>query len=56
MKPNFTDTHKYPRGYVRSEATDIAKTWDAVRRKLAQERKQSADNVRLLKPIAGART
>lgn len=55
MKPNFTDMHKYPRGYVRSEATDIAKTWAAARRKLEQERKQSASNVRVLKQVAGAR-
>lgn len=40
MKPKFTDEHKYPRGYVPSGSTDIAKTWAAARRKLEQDRKQ----------------
>jgi len=56
MKPKFTDQQKYPRGYIRSESTDIAKTWAAVRKKLEQDRKQSEGNVRMLNPVGGART
>lgn len=56
MKPKFTDTHRYPRGYVRSEATDIAKTWAAARRRLQQDREQPAGNVRRLQQAGGART
>lgn len=56
MKPNFTDQNRFPRAYVRSEATDVAKTWAAVRKRFKQESTQSDGNVRLLKPAAGART
>jgi hypothetical protein len=48
MKPNFTDGHKYPRGYVRSESTDISKTWAAARKRLEQEKKLPDSNVRTL--------
>ena len=54
MKPKFTDEHKYPRGYVRSESTDIARTWAAARRKLAQGARPPQDNVRKLKQVNGA--
>ena len=56
MKPKFTDEHKYPRGYVPSGSTDIAKTWAAVRRKLEQDRKRSEGNVRQLNQAGGARS
>ena len=56
MKPKFTDEDKYPRGYVRSESTDITKTWDAARKRLAQAEKQPEDNVRMLQQVAGARS
>jgi hypothetical protein len=56
MKPKFTDEYKYPRGYVRSEATDIAKTWAAARKRITQDVKQSDGNVRKLIRLAGART
>jgi len=55
MKPNFTDKNKYPRGYVRSESTDVAKTWAAARRKLEQDRKQPEANVLKLQQVGGAR-
>ena len=56
MKPIFTDQHRFHRAYVRSEATDVAKTWAAVRKRTEQKPKQSDGNVLLLKPTAGART
>lgn len=54
-KPNFTDKQRYPHGYVRSEATDIAKTWAAARRKLAEGRLRPEGNVRTLARFAAAR-
>jgi len=56
MKPKFTDEHKYPRGYVPSGSTDIAKTWAAARKRLEQDKKQPEGNVRMLQQLAGART
>lgn len=56
MKPQFTDAFRYPRGYVRSDSTDVAKTWAAVRKKLKQERSPSESNVRKLKPVGGAKS
>jgi len=56
MKPNFTDQDKYPRGYVRSEATDITKTWAAARKKLEQNKLRAEGNVHSLPKFAGART
>lgn len=55
MKPHFTDQDKYPRGYVRSEATDIRKTWAAARRKLAENRLRPDGNVHSLAKFAAAR-
>ena len=55
MKPKFTDEDNYPRGYVRSESTDITKTFAAARKRFAQAKKQPADNVRMLQPVAVAR-
>jgi hypothetical protein len=55
MKPQFTDEFRYPRGYVRSESTDITKTWAAVRKKLKQERCLGESNVRKLKPVGGTK-
>ena len=55
MKPKFTDEHKYPRGYVFSGATDITKTWDAARKRLALAREQLESNVRMLPQVAVAR-
>jgi len=54
-KPKFTDEYKYPRGYVRSEATDISKTWAAARKRDKQDVKQSDGNVRNLLRFVGAR-
>ncbi len=51
MKPQFTDQFRYPRGYVRSDTTDIAKTWAAVRKRLKQESCLSESNVHKLKPV-----
>jgi hypothetical protein len=56
MKPKFTDEDKYPRGYVRSESTDITNTWAAARKRFAQARKQPEGNVRMLQQVGGART
>ena len=52
MKPRFTDQHKYPRGYVRSESTDIAKTWAAARKKLERANRLPESNVHKLKQLA----
>lgn len=54
-KPNFTDKQRYPHGYVRSEATDISKTWAAARRRLEEGRLRSEGNVRTLARFAAAR-
>lgn len=54
-RPNFTDKHRYPQGYVRSEATDIVKTWAAARRKLEHDRLLPEGNVRTLARFAAAR-
>lgn len=51
MKPKFTDSYKYPRGYVRSESTDVAKTWAAARRKLEQAGRPPQSNVRALQRV-----
>lgn len=51
MKPKFTDSYKYPRGYVRSESTDVAKTWAAARRRLVQAGKAPESNVRTLQRV-----
>jgi len=56
MKPKFTDEHKYPRGYVPSGSTDIAKTWAAARKKFEQDKRQPEGNVRMLQQLGGART
>lgn len=53
--PNFTDKHRYPQGYVRSESTDIAKTWAAARRRLKQDRLRLDNKVCTLKMVSGAR-
>jgi len=55
MKPRYTDEHRYPRGYVRSESTDVGKTWAAARRKTALAAVPRQDNVRKLKQAGGAR-
>jgi len=55
MKPKFTDEDKYPRGYVRSESTDITKTFAAARKRFELARKQPAGNVRMLQQVAAAR-
>jgi hypothetical protein len=49
MKPKFTDEHRYPRSYVRSESTDVATTWAAERRKLEAAARPPASTVRELK-------
>ena len=54
MKPKFTDTHNYPRGYVFSGATDITKTFAAARKRFALARKQPDGNVRMLPQVATA--
>jgi hypothetical protein len=56
MKPKFTDEDKYPRGYLRSESTDITKTFAAARARFALAEKQPEGNVRMLQQVGGART
>lgn len=41
-KPNFTDQHRYPRGYTPSGSTDIAKTWAAARRLIQDNAEERA--------------
>lgn len=51
MKPNFTDSHKFPGGaYVPASKTDVAKTFARVRREMAeQERRLAESNVKQIK-------
>jgi len=56
MTPKFTDQYRYARGYVRSDLTDVAKTWAAARKKLEQDKNLPKENVRKLKQVGGART
>jgi hypothetical protein len=51
MKPRFTDLSRYPRGYVRSEATNISKTWALARKKLEDDKKEREEKVREIKRI-----
>jgi hypothetical protein len=51
MKPKFTDQSRYPRGYVRSESTDITKTWALAREKIAQSLLPVESNVLKLKHV-----
>ena len=55
MKPKFTDEDKYPRGYVRSESTDVSKTFAAARKRFELAKKQPEGNVRKLQQVAVAR-
>ena len=56
MKPKFTDEDKYPRGYVRSESTDVSKTFALARKRFELARKQPEGNVRKLQQVGGVRT
>ena len=42
MKARYTDQHRYPHGYTRSEATDVRETFRRARKKDA-ENKQEAE-------------
>ncbi len=55
MQPKFTDSYKYPRGYVRSESTDIAKTWAAARKRQEELASAVECNVRSLQAAAHQR-
>lgn len=48
MKPKFTDQYRYLQGYVRADATDVAKTWAVARSALEQDKKPLESNVRHL--------
>lgn len=52
MKPKFTDSHRFPHGYSRSEATDIRKTFERVRREREANKREAAVKVA---PIAQRR-
>jgi hypothetical protein len=54
MKPKFTDAFRYQRGYVRSESTDVAKTWSAARKKLEQDGTSPQRSAPRLKLVGGA--
>jgi len=54
MKPKFTDRHRYPQGYVRSESTDVAKTWAAAWQKLEQDGTLPQTNTPRLKLVRQA--
>jgi hypothetical protein len=49
--PKFTDAHRYPHGYVKSEATDIRATFRRVQRQLADQerREREAEEERKIK-------
>jgi hypothetical protein len=38
--PKFTDGHRYTTPYIRSESTDVAATFERVRRRLAEKEKE----------------
>lgn len=50
-KPKFTDTDKWQRPYVRSESTDVSKTWALARKKLEEEAKERAEKVKAIRVI-----
>jgi hypothetical protein len=52
MTPKYTDEHKYPRGYVRSESTNVAKTWAQARERVALASAQQESNVRMFNRLA----
>jgi hypothetical protein len=54
MTPKFTDLHKYPKGYIRSESTDVAKTWAEARRRQADRVRPAETNVHMLHRLAAA--
>ena len=45
MKPQFTDSDRYPYGYTKSGATDIRKTFARARKAIAEakEKQRQAD-------------
>ena len=50
--PRFTDSHRYPRGYVKSNATDISKTFARVRaeqKKIEEERKDKLCSIQIMR-------
>jgi len=49
MKPRYTDSHKYPNGYVPAAATDISKLFARVRAQLKAEAAKPKAVVRSLK-------
>ena len=57
MKPRYTDSSRYPRGYTRSEATDVRATF----RRIIEARKANAKEAEQklageIKPRLKART
>jgi len=50
--PRFTDLHRYPRGYVRSNATDISKTFARVKvekKQIEEERKEKLRSIQIMR-------
>lgn len=45
MKPKFTDAHRFPHGYTRSEGTDIKKTFERVRREREANKREAQTKV-----------
>jgi hypothetical protein len=48
VKPKFTDEHKYPNGYTPSGATDIRKTFDRAKKRIAANAEERAVKVEQL--------
>jgi len=50
--PRFTDSHRYPRGYVKSNATDISKTFARVKaekKQIDEERKEKLRSIQIMR-------
>lgn len=48
MKPKYTDGNRYPRGYRNADNTDITRTWEAARKRLAEEAEKRSQIVKQL--------
>lgn len=44
-RPNFTDAHRFPHGYVPSKSTDIAATFRRARRQIEAEAQRQAEQL-----------
>lgn len=51
MKPKYTDSARYPNGYVPSDKTDITRTWDRARKELDRLKAERQEKVRDIKQL-----